>query len=114
MIAQTKAAPLKGNRLRVHLLVAFLVLCTVDISAAETVTLQLKWRHGFQFAGYYMAREKGFYQEAGLDVEIIEGGLGVDHVERVLTGQATYGVAASPLIIEYMKGKPVRAMAVVF
>ena len=34
----------------------------------ETVVLQLKWFHQFQFAGYYAAVEKGFYRDAGLNV----------------------------------------------
>ena len=36
--------------------------------AAEKVTLQLKWVTQAQFAGYYVAQEKGFYADAGLDV----------------------------------------------
>ena len=36
----------------------------------QAVTLQLKWQHQFQFAGYYAAREKGFYRDRGLDVTI--------------------------------------------
>ena len=40
--------------------------------ALETVTLQLKWSHAFQFAGYYAAVEKGYYREAGLDVRLRE------------------------------------------
>ena len=38
--------------------------------AEEKVVLQLKWEHQFQFAGYYAAKWQGFYEEAGLDVEI--------------------------------------------
>ena len=37
-------------------------------------TLQLKWVTQAQFAGYYVAKDKGFYEEAGLDVEIKPGG----------------------------------------
>jgi len=37
----------------------------------DSVTLKLKWKHQFQFAGYYAALEKGFYRQAGLDVNII-------------------------------------------
>ena len=48
--------------------------------AAERVVLQLKWFHQFQFAGYYAAKEMGYYDQAGLDVEIREGGPGVDVV----------------------------------
>lgn len=42
--------------------------------AADKVTLQLKWVTQAQFAGYYVAKEKGFYEKAGLDVTINPGG----------------------------------------
>ncbi len=42
--------------------------------AADPVTLQLKWVTQAQFAGYYVAKDKGFYEEAGLDVTIKPGG----------------------------------------
>ena len=44
----------------------------------EKVSLQLKWKHQFQFAGYYAALEKGFYRDAGFETEIREGGPHVD------------------------------------
>ncbi|MCE9580464.1 MAG: ABC transporter substrate-binding protein, partial [Deltaproteobacteria bacterium] len=37
-------------------------------AASEHVVLQLKWRHQFQFAGYYAAQLQGYYRDAGLDV----------------------------------------------
>jgi NitT/TauT family transport system substrate-binding protein len=43
-------------------------------AAAEDVTLQLKWVTQAQFAGYYVAKDKGFYDEEGLDVTILPGG----------------------------------------
>tara|TARA_B100001564_G_scaffold352879_1_gene360983 strand:- start:126 stop:1130 length:1005 start_codon:yes stop_codon:yes gene_type:complete len=42
--------------------------------AAEKVTIQLKWVTQAQFAGYYVAQDKGYYQAAGLDVTIKSGG----------------------------------------
>ena len=42
--------------------------------AAEKVTIQLKWVTQAQFAGYYVAQDKGYYQAAGLDVTIKPGG----------------------------------------
>ena len=42
--------------------------------AADSVTLQLKWVTQAQFAGYYVAKDKGFYAEEDLDVEINPGG----------------------------------------
>ena len=56
-------------------LLATLLLLTPGVHAEEPlqpVILQLKWRHAFQFAGYYAALEKGYYREAGLDVSIQE------------------------------------------
>ena len=53
-------------------------LVLVAASAAQAqedkVVLQLKWVTQGQFAGYYVAEEKGFYDEVGLDVEIKPGG----------------------------------------
>ncbi|WP_075217484.1 ABC transporter substrate-binding protein [Mongoliimonas terrestris] len=42
--------------------------------AADPVTIQLKWVTQAQFAGYYVAKDKGFYEEEGLDVTIKAGG----------------------------------------
>jgi NitT/TauT family transport system substrate-binding protein len=53
--------------------------------AADKVTLQLKWVTQAQFAGYYVAKDKGFYKDAGLDVTIKPGGPDVAP-EQVLAG----------------------------
>ncbi len=47
---------------------------SLTAAMAEEVTLQLKWVTQAQFAGYYVAKEKGFYDEEGLDVTILAGG----------------------------------------
>jgi NitT/TauT family transport system substrate-binding protein len=63
---------------RTNRIVAMLALaCLGDIGvaqAADTVTLQLKWVTQAQFAGYYVAKDKGFYKDVGLDVTIKPGG----------------------------------------
>jgi hypothetical protein len=49
--------------------IGLLLICLpVSAFGAEIVTLQLKWFHQFQFAGYYAAKDKGFYAAEGLDV----------------------------------------------
>jgi diguanylate cyclase (GGDEF)-like protein/PAS domain S-box-containing protein len=82
--------------------------------ALDKVTLQLKWTHAFQFAGYYAALEQGYYRAAGLDVAIVEAGPKTDPVREVLDGKAQYGVGTSSLLLERAAGKPVVALAVVF
>ena len=49
-------------------------LAVSGAQAADSVTIQLKWVAQAQFAGYFVAKDKGFYKEAGLDVTIKPGG----------------------------------------
>ena len=56
--------------------------------AADKLTLQLKWVTQGQFAGYYVAKDKGFYEEAGLDVEIKPGGPDVAPPQVIAGGGA--------------------------
>lgn len=51
-----------------------MVLAASAAAAADPFRLQLKWVTQAQFAGYYVALEKGFYEDAGLDVTIMPGG----------------------------------------
>ena len=53
--------------------------------AADAITLQLKWTTQAQFAGYFVAEAKGFYDEAGLDVTLLSGGPNVS-VPQVMAG----------------------------
>jgi NitT/TauT family transport system substrate-binding protein len=61
------------------------LLATSGAAMAEKVTLQLKWVTQAQFAGYLVAQAKGFYKEAGLEVEIKPGGPDINP-QQVLAG----------------------------
>jgi len=80
----------------------------------ESVTLQLKWLHQFQFAGYYAAKEKGFYAEEELDVFLKERDPRKGYVQAVLDGKAEYGVADAGLLLDRMLGKPVVLLKQIF
>jgi NitT/TauT family transport system substrate-binding protein len=58
----------------------------------DKLKLQLKWLHQAQFAGYYVAADKGYYQEVCLDVELLPGGPDVVPSQKVLTGAADVGI----------------------
>lgn len=97
------------------------VLCATALPGAEgnnpplkKVRLQLKWHHQFQFAGYYAAQVQGFYQEAGLDVELMEGSPKRMSLEKVLAGEADFGVTDTDVLLARMQGKPVVVCAAVF
>lgn len=94
----------------------FVNLNNNDVFALDTVKLKLKWQHQFQFAGYYAAKERGYYQDVGIDVEIIEASKNEqdDPIKCVLEGEADFGIAATDLVIARAKGKPVVALAAIF
>ena len=58
----------------------------------DQVTLQLKWVTQAQFAGYYAAKEEGYYEDEGLDVTIKPGGPDIVPEQVVLGGQAEFGI----------------------
>jgi NitT/TauT family transport system substrate-binding protein len=65
-------------------------LFSIAVSAGQKVTMVLQWEHQSQFAGYYMALEKGFYTDEGLDVNILRGGADVDPFELLEEGDADF------------------------
>ncbi|MEG3618951.1 ABC transporter substrate-binding protein [Magnetovibrio sp. PR-2] len=78
------------------------------------VTLQLKWKHQFQFAGYYMAKELGYYADAGLNVEIREAKPGLEPIHEVIEERAHFGVGTSDLILMRDQGHPVVVLGTIF
>src|SRR5258705_3169795 len=80
----------------------------------DAVSLQLKWKHQFQFAGYYQALEQGFYRDVGLDVTIREGGPGIDVSEAVAAGKADFGVCNASVLREWSMGRRLVVLAAIF
>jgi len=99
--------------LRYFLSACVLFFCS-SAWALDQVTLQLKWKHQFQFAGYYAALEQGFYEKAGLDVTIKEAQQELDPIESVIRGEAQYGVGTSELLLLHHQNKPVVVLGVIF
>jgi NitT/TauT family transport system substrate-binding protein len=67
---------------------AAMTLSLGSAQAADKVTVQLKWVAQAQFAGYFVAKEKGFYKDAGLDVTIKPGGPDVAPPQVIAGGGA--------------------------
>ncbi|MBZ0158936.1 MAG: ABC transporter substrate-binding protein [bacterium] len=110
------------------LLISAVMFTLIGISAAwwlttaktpsarlEKLSLRLQWLHQAQFAGFYVAKEKGFYREAGLDVAIQPGGQDFNAVTLVSSGSDDVGVwTADQVLLAYARGVPIRAVGVVF
>jgi len=80
----------------------------------EKISVQLQWADQFQFAGYYVAKEMGYYDEAGLDVTIKKFDPKKLAVDEVMKGHVEYGIGRSSLIVDRMKGKDIVALAAIF
>ncbi|MGD9914173.1 MAG: ABC transporter substrate-binding protein [Rhizobiaceae bacterium] len=85
------------RKLMLPLLAGVLSLAAFQALAADKVTLQLKWVTQAQFAGYYVAKDKGFYEEEGLEVEIKPGGPDIAP-EQVIAG------GGADVIVDWMGG----------
>jgi diguanylate cyclase (GGDEF)-like protein/PAS domain S-box-containing protein len=121
--APPRARPKPTRRLISLLLLLFGLLlpllpvrtaASAEQEAPEKVRLQLKWRHQFQFAGYYAAIEQGYFREAGLQVELLAGQTGVNSSDALITGKAEFAVTSPAVLLEHQKGHPLVVMAAIF
>ena len=68
------------------------IMSVLEGSNLEKVSVQLDWKYQFEYAGYIAAKEKGYYRDAGLDVELREYHKGTDVVSDVLNRKSNYGI----------------------
>ncbi len=85
-----------------------------EFAPKDTVSVELKWYHSFQFAGYYAAQTQGFYEEEGLFVNIINGSLLSKQVQNVVNGDVEFAIYDSGLMIEAYNGMNVVAINAIY
>ena len=90
-----------------YILIGILMTQSVVFAQSENIKVQLRWRHQFQFAGFYAALHKGFYKQENLNISLIEGGPSINAIETVLTKKAEIGVSNSSLVLDFLNNKPV-------
>lgn len=108
----------------VIILVAMLILVSVvvlrtrqstNLPAQEAVSLRLNWVPQAQFAGIYVAREKGFYRDVGLSVEIKGYEQDLDQTKEVADGTSDFGISTgSEVIVARAKGIQVKSVAAIY
>jgi len=74
---------------------AFGLLSPRRAMAQAPVSLQLSWLHSTQFAGSYIALDRGWWREAGLDVTLLSGGPNAPVEPPVVSGAALVGISAA-------------------
>lgn len=109
----------KYQSLLVALFVVVLMLagCSDENESADgtPITLQLKWVPQAQFAGYFVALEKGYYKDAGLNVTIAPGGPDIVPEQQVANGSAQIGVDwVASLLPHQEQGMPLVEIAQIY
>jgi len=98
-------------------IILLLILLTSLLGARESlnkVSLQLLWLDQFQFAGYYMAKEKGFYKEAGFKVDLKKVKDPKEAFSDVVSGKTTFGIGRSSLIKFDSSGEKISLLSAIF
>ena len=88
-------------------------LTFLNATNLQKTSIQLMWLDQFQFAGFYVAKEKGFYKDFGLDVELKK----YNHsnvLEDVINKKADFAIGSSSLIAEKSNGKDIVLLGAVF
>ncbi len=102
------------NRLFKILFLFFFFITFLEAKDLKKVSLQLSWFDQFQFAGYYIAKEKGFFEDYGLDVEIKPFKFGISVPIEVDEKRADFGIDRETLILQKVAGKNIVALYALF
>ncbi len=109
------------NTVKISLLIFMVILILSACNpipakpAPDQITVRLKWLHGAQFAGLYIAEQQGFFEEENLAVTLLEGGLDHDEIDLVASGQDDFSIVAGPqILLARSEGLPIKAVATIF
>ncbi len=112
-------------RRKLSIAVVILVLLLVGLAVfkyhpvrqeqADSLSVRLTWLHQSQFAGLYLAADKGFYKDAGLTVDLKAGGLEYPSIKMATVGNDEIGItSADQILLARSKGAPVVALAAMY
>lgn len=107
----------KGHSIK-KILYILITLCIslsfVQSEELKKTSVQLMWLDQFEFAGFYAAKEKGFYKDVGLDVEFKKYDSSLNLLEEVLNKNADFGTNSSSLITDKANGKDIVLLGAIF
>ena len=108
----------KYKRIKNYFFILLFFFLYNNLFSLDDVTLQLRWDHQFQFAGYYAALWQGYYEDAGLNVTIksalSEDGQILSATREVSEGSAQFGVGAADILVANDQGADLVVSAVIF
>ena len=99
---------MKFKYLLINILIFFSLILNLQAKGdLKKVSIQLEWKHQFEFAGIYAAKQKGYYKDIGIDLEIKEYKNNINISDDVINGKSTFGISSSSLILEKLQKKPI-------
>jgi NitT/TauT family transport system substrate-binding protein len=75
---------------------------TTQDEEMDKITLQLKWIEQAQFMGFLVAQELGYYEDEGIDIEILPGGVGINPIDVLIAKDADVAVAWTGNVLPYI------------
>lgn len=94
--------------------ILLIIIFTYSLLFSKEVTLQLPWKYQFQFVGYIIAKEKGFYKDIGLNVKLKEFDSTIDVIKELDENKIEYAVTRPTSMIDISKGKNLKYLATIF
>lgn len=97
--------------LKIFILLFFIFLNIVFAQKTNDVSVRLQWKHQFEFAGFYAAKELGFYKDVNLNVNFYEYENGLDLIDEVNSQKIDFGIWGSGVIQQAQNGKDIVLLA---
>ncbi len=94
-----------------YIFVFFLFVSSLFATNLENMSLRLQWKHQFEFAGFYAAKELGYYKEAGINLDILEYDSNIDIFEEIVNNKVDFAIWGSGVIEKAMNGEPIILLA---
>ena len=94
--------------------ILLIIIFAYSFLFSKEVTLQLPWKYQFQFAGYIIAKEKGFYKDIGLDITLKEFESKLDVIKDLDENIIEYAVLRPTSMLDISKGKELSYLATIF
>lgn len=85
------------RRIYILLFLIFSIFISTVAEPLQKIRVQLNKKHRFEFAGFYAAKEQGYYEHLGLDVEIVENRTEIDVIKSVTDGRAEFAICDAEL-----------------
>lgn len=101
--------------MKTTLTTAFAVLAMTSAASAEDLRLQLNWAAGGDHAPLYYAQQEGWYDDAGVSLEIVPGNGSGAAAQALSVGQADLAIVDTPTALQFIgKGSPIKGVFVAY